>query len=233
MPKFSRFGDLTEKELNRDLHVHTIQTDGHDTIPALITEAGRRGLLEIAFTEHVRKNSLWYADFAREVRRQAREAPLSVYVGLEAKAMDTEGTLDASDEMLQECDLVLGSVHRFPDGKGGVISAGSLPFEEAARIEFALSMGLLKFAPIHVLAHPGGMCQRSFGSFPEALFRTLIDESFERRIAIEINSSYLVDFRGFIRLCRELNPYVSVGSDVHQLSDLGNCRDRLQELAIV
>ncbi len=232
MPAFTRFQDLSERSINRDLHIHTVQTDGKHSIAELIAEACRLGLKEIAFTEHVRRDTSWFGDFSAEVRRQAQQAPVSVYVGLEAKALDTSGMLDANEEILKQSELVLGSVHRFPDGRGGYISLKGLPLDEAASIEFELAMGLLRSAPIHVLAHPGGMCLRAFGEFPEGSFRALMAESLKRSIAIEISSSYLQDFAGFVRICREENPYVSVGSDVHRISDLGNCRNRLRELGI-
>ena len=53
--------------------------------------------------------------------------------------------------------------------------------------------------------------------------------SLERNIALEINSSYLRDVPAFLKLGAEINPYVSIGSDVHGLEELGRCRDLLLE----
>jgi putative hydrolase len=47
-------------------------------------------------------------------------------------------------------------------------------------------------------------------------------------VAIEINTSYLRDVDGFLKLCTEVNPYVSVGSDAHTLETIGQCRDVLR-----
>ena len=49
-----------------------------------------------------------------------------------------------------------------------------------------------------------------------------------RGVAIEINSSYLVDVDAFLRLCQEVDPIVSIGSDAHKLEELGRCRDVLR-----
>ena len=38
------------------------------------------------------------------------------------------------------------------------------------------------------------------------------------------------DVRGFLDLCADVNPYVSIGSDVHHLDELGRCRDTLLQL---
>jgi putative hydrolase len=201
-PSLTRFSALSDRFLNRDLHIHTTQTDGKHSISDVITQANRRGLGEIAFTEHVRRDIAWFPEFAADVREQAAVAPLTVYVGVEAKALDTSGGLDATEEILRQSDLVLGSVHRFPDGRGGYLSLRGMPADEAATMEFELAMGLLRAAPIQVLAHPGGMCLRAFGEFPERYFRRLMD------------------------------PFVSIGSDVHKLSELATCRDRLRELGM-
>jgi putative hydrolase len=226
-PQFVRFNELNRAHVNRDLQVHTVATDGEATIEELIGRARQLELAEIAFTEHVRRTSGYFHGFADEVRRHRRDAPLQVYVGVETKALDVDGTLDAPPEALAEVELVLGSVHRFPDGDGRLIAPEALSYEDAARRELALALGLVRWAPIHVLAHPGGMCQRAFGRFPEEYFVMLMEAALERGVAIEINTAYTRDLDGFLALCRRVNPLISVGSDVHRVSDLGHCRDAL------
>jgi putative hydrolase len=229
-PSFPRFRDLDRRAINVEFQVHTSQTDGDGSIEEVLRTAHERDLAAIALTEHVRVETDWFPDFAHRVRRAAADYPdLRVYVGCEAKALDAEGSLDASEEILGLCDIVLGSVHRFPDGAGGYLSFHDMSPEELAERECALALGLLRTAPIHVLAHPGGMYQRRHGRFPEHFFRAMLMASLERGVAVEINSSYLVDFDGFLRLCEEVNPYVSIGSDAHRLHEIGRCRDRLIE----
>lgn len=224
---FPRFSDLDAVSVNRDLHMHTRQTDGEATVEALLAEAARRGLGEVAFTEHVRRASDWYAGFARTVREARERLATTAYVGVEAKALDSAGTLDATEGILADAELVLGSVHRFPGTRDAPVDPGALAYADAARIEFDLALGLARHAPLHVLAHPGGMCLRHFHAFPHEQMRTLMQTCLDRGIAVEINASYLQDLDGFLDLCREVNPYVSVGSDVHRLSDVGRCRDLL------
>jgi putative hydrolase len=127
---------------------------------------------------------------------------------------------------------VLGVVHRFPGADGSYLDFKSLSAEEMAEIEFRLSMGMIRNAPIDVLGHPGGMYQRRHGAFPEALFREMMLATRERGIAIEINTSYLVDIPSFIALCAEIDPIVSIGSDAHQLQELAHCRDTLVQMGI-
>src|SRR4051812_39618898 len=158
---FPRFRDLAVPDLQCDLHVHTHRTDGEAGVDAILRTAVERKLDRIAFTEHVRRDSSWFREFAREVREKARAYPqLDVLVGRETKALDASGNLDATGAILADCDIVLGSVHRFPDGKGGFINTSTLTREEFAQLELAWALGLLRSGRIDVLAHPGGMYAR-------------------------------------------------------------------------
>ena len=230
---FSRFRDLGREQVNVELQLHTTWTDGQATILEILQTARERGLGALAFTEHVREDTAWFPDFKTEVLSAAGAFDdIRVCVGCETKAMDDQGRLDVSQSVLDACDIVLGVVHRLPDGKGGYLDFKQLSFEETAEIEFRLSLGMIAKAPIDVLGHPGGMSLRRHGRFPEKYFRALMTSTLERRIAIEINSSYLVDMPAFLALCEEINPYVSIGSDAHRLSELGRCRDQLLELGV-
>ena len=230
---FPRFRDLRWLDINCDLHVHTDRTDGKSDITVLMDSAVERGLKRIAFTEHARRDTRWFHEFACEVRaRQEGYPQLEVLVGCEVKAIDMQGGLDATDEILAESDIVLGSVHRFPNGRGEYIDFSTLSQEEHAQIELELALGLLRAAPIDVLAHPGGMYCRRYSDFPSAMMREILEASLERGRAVEINTSYLQDLSTFLKLCTEINPYVSIGSDAHQYEQLGECRELLQAYGI-
>jgi len=226
---FPRFRDLAASDLQCDLHVHTDRTDGEVGVDAILRTAVARRLDRVAFTEHVRRGSSWFPEFAREVRDKARAYPgLEVLVGCETKALDASGNLDVSEVILADCDIVLGSVHRFSDGEGGFIDTGRLTPEEFAQLECAWALGLLHSDAIDVLAHPGGMYARRHASdLPVDLLRTIVATSVERRIAVEVNTSYVQDLDRLLNIFDELNPFVSIASDMHQLERLGHCRDRM------
>jgi putative hydrolase len=213
------------------LHVHTNRTDGEAGVDAILRTAVERKLDRIAFTEHVRRGSSWFHEFAREVREKSRAYPqLEVLVGCETKALDASGNLDASDAILADCDIVLGSVHRFSDGADGFVDTGPLTREEFAQLECAWALGLLRSGRIDVLAHPGGMYARRHASdLPDDLLRRILATSVEREIAVEVNSSYAQDPDRLLNLYDELNPFVSIASDMHRLERLGHCRDLIIE----
>jgi putative hydrolase len=226
-PPLRRFSQLSTEDINSDLHIHTKQTDGKADIVSILRSASDRGLQSVGFTEHVRRTTEWFSEFARAVHRASLDFPhISVYIGCESKALDQRGSLDVREEILSKCDIVLGSVHRFPDGQGGYIQFGSLTKQEMITAEFNLAMGLLSAAPIDVLAHPGGMfARRHKEDFPVELLKILMARATERGIAIEVNSSYIVRPETFLSLCAEVDPIVSIGSDMHDIEDLGTCRD--------
>lgn len=231
--QFARYRDLQWTHINCDLHMHTNRTDGQADVTTILDLAVERGLGRVAFTEHVRKDSTWFQEFVHEVQTQRVRYPqLEVLVGCEAKALDTRGSLDVSVEILAECEIVLGSVHRFPNGQGGQLSFSDLSQEQIKQIEMELALGLLDAAPIDVLAHAGGMYMRRFPEFPADMMRAILTKSVERGIAVEINSSYLRDIPALLRLCEEINPYVSVASDMHKVERLGECRDRLRAYGV-
>src|SRR5579862_2621934 len=196
---FPRFRDLDAAMLGAELHTHSTWTDGKAAVAAVIQRATELGLASIAITEHVRHGSEeWFHRFADEVRAAAQAFPnMKVLVGCEAKALTNSGeplaVLDVAQEVLDDCDIVLGSVHRFPDGSGGLLNFADLDAESMARTETELALGLICHAPIDVLAHPGGMYTRRHGVFPAELRRQIVSEAIARDVAVEINSRYLTD----------------------------------------
>lgn len=224
------FADLQGPVLRREMHVHTVQTDGQSGIEELIADAERLGLTLLVFTEHVRADSSWFPDFAARVRSAARGAALEVLVGAEARISDLRGTLDISPAIRRHSDLVLASVHRFPGPGGESIPFSSVDRETFCATEYELALGLLRHGEADILAHCGGMSLRHLGHFPALYFKNLMREARAAGKAIEINSAYLPELGPFLDMLEEINPLVSIGSDVHHLIQLGDCSRRLARL---
>jgi len=228
--RFVRFSEMGPEWVNREMHLHTSYTDGRPTVAEVVRRAEELGLEEIAFTEHVRRDSEWFHGFADEVRRAAAAAggALRVLVGAEVRITDFDGSLDITPELRRECDVLLASVHRFPGPGGAPLDFARVPREEFAAIEYRTALGLVRRGGADVLAHPGGMSQRHLGGFPDEAYLSLMEESVQTRVAIEISSSYLRDVPAFLGLLGRVDPLVSVGSDAHGLEELGRCRDVLR-----
>lgn len=227
---FRRFSELDDTSCLVELQTHTTWTDGNQSVRDVLEATREQGIHTVAITEHVRRDTDWFDEFVTDVRAESEHFPdITVLVGCEAKALDTAGDLDVTSELAGQCDIVLGSVHRFPDGKGGLLEFGALSAAELAEREVELAIGLLRAAPIDVLAHPGGMYQRRHGEFPAGGMRRIIEASLDRGIAVELNSSYHPDLSSMIALCRELDPFVSIGSDAHDRAEVGKCSAMLRK----
>jgi putative hydrolase len=222
-PIFRTFKSLLELQDYRDYHIHTTWTDGRSTVEECVEAALRKELKGVAFTEHVRSTSSWFDAFVEQVTSLAkRKTGLEILCGIEAKALDYDGRLDATEDMINRSDIVLGSVHRYPSRGGGYLRFQDLSASEAAETELRLACGLLKNPVVDVLAHPGGTFGKNFAyTFPEEYLQRVMEVANEHGKAVEINSSYLKDRALFFRLCGELNPLVSLGSDAHDAAEVG------------
>ena len=104
-----------------DFHMHTTWTDGHDNAVAMHEAAIKCGLKSILFSEHARRTSEgWFFDFAAEIRNLQSDQCRAL-VGVEAKILNFDGALDTTDSIAGTCDLVMASVHRFPDEQGHML----------------------------------------------------------------------------------------------------------------
>jgi len=104
----------------QDLHSHSNWSDGENTIEEMVTAAIDVGLKRFAITDHVWRSSPWVWDYLKECHRikEKYRDKIEVLCGFEAKCLDRDGSIDILDEVAKEADIVLGSIHRIPKGKG-------------------------------------------------------------------------------------------------------------------
>jgi putative hydrolase len=208
--------------------MHTTFSDGRDAVRAMVEAARVRGVSCVALTDHVRRDTDWFPRYVDEVRRVAHDFPeLKVYVGLEAKALDFDGTLDATDEMLELADFVLGAVHRYPDGRGGVRDFAHVTAEEGQRLEVEATIGLIRNPTVSAIAHPGGTFSRRYGSFPEVLRRQLFEAARRYDKPLEVSAKYEPGVKRALRLHQEYGVRFTLGSDAHAASEVGLVLDAL------
>lgn len=223
-PKFKRFNDLKAEDINFDFHMHTTQTDGKSTVEEMITQAKKLKLDSIAFTEHANSSTDWFHDFKAHIDELRINEELDIVIGIEAKSLDFQGSIDVNQNIVDNAEVIIGSVHRYPDGKGGLIELDKileLGAKKAAEIEFNLANGLLQNGQIDILGHPFGVYSKFFDTFPERFMEQLFNLSLKRGIAIEINTCYNINQDNFFSLLRKINPYVSIGSNAHKESEIG------------
>ena len=109
---------LTQQDIRGDVHMHTVETDGRNTIEEMAAAARSRGYQYMAITDH--SKNLAFAnglDDARAVQhieriRAANEKidGIKIFAGIEVDIL-ADGALDLSDSVLAQMDLVIASVH--------------------------------------------------------------------------------------------------------------------------
>ena len=110
---------ITVTDIRGDLHMHTTETDGANTIREMAEAALARGLKYIAITDHSKNLAMTNGmDDARalahiqRIRQVDSEmgGRIRVLPGIEVDIL-AEGELDLDDSTLAQMDIVVASVH--------------------------------------------------------------------------------------------------------------------------
>lgn len=137
------------KDIKGDLHMHSTWSDGTHSIEEMAEECRRRGYRYMAITDHSQYLKVANGLTPERLRKQSEEIEklnqkYDDFVILSGVEMDIlpDGTLDYEDELLQEMDIVIASIH----------SAFSQPMEKImVRLKTALQN-----AHVDIIAHPTG-----------------------------------------------------------------------------
>lgn len=228
--------ELAGRALTSDLHLHTTFTDGRSTVEEMLQAAAECGLQAVAFTEHVRRGCDWYPRLEAELETaRARFPDIEILAGIEAKAFDRAGGLDADPELAAHVDIVLGAFHSYPDGQGGTLREAAIRGEEAAWIEAEATLALLENPLVDVIAHPGAMTRRFFGSFPHDLVRQIVRKAARLGKAVELNGEYCGtdELAWLLRCSAQENAWVTLGSNAHHTSEVGRIVQMISEVSRV
>lgn len=206
-----------------DLHSHSTFVDGADGVAEMIAAARAAGLEYFALTEHVRGSAVrWWDRYVAEIKAARRDAGLHVLIGMEANAIGPAGTVDVTEQMWRDAEIVLGSVHGYyHDETWEKIPDGALPREAALAYEVEKTLGLARNPRIHVLAHPGYIFERHYGGFPADALRAIVAEAKATGTAVEMTYPFMADPEGYFRVLLAENPLVSIGSNAHRKEHVG------------
>lgn len=104
-----------------DYHVHSHNSDGRQSREDIAAAARRRGLKEVAITDHGPlvagigvRNAEKYKYLARQVEQSMEdEKDIRVYVGAEANIRGLDGRLDLDEEQTRDLDLLIAGLHPY------------------------------------------------------------------------------------------------------------------------
>jgi DNA polymerase (family 10) len=203
-------------DIKGDFHIHTIDSDGINTIEEMAVAARQMGYQYIAITDH--SQSLHIAGGLDEQRlleqikiiEQVNQKidGVTVLKGIEVD-IKSDGTLDISDKVLQKLDIVIAAIH------SGLRQERKKLTE---RLKKAMENPL-----VDIIAHPTG---RIIG-YREAYdidIQEIIQIAARTNTVLEINASpERMDLNDiYTRSAKEQGVLLAIGSDSHQISTLDN-----------
>jgi DNA polymerase (family X) len=202
LPKLIELDDV-----RGDLHMHTVLSDGRNSLPEMAEAARGYGYEYIAITEHSASHGFGNDVQPDELRRQIElirsldEPGLAVLAGTETNVLP-DGSLDYDDDVLQELDWVIASLHT---------SFRMAEKEQTERIMHAMEHPL-----VDAIGHPTG---RMIGRRePYALdVDRVIEKAVETGTFLEINANPnrrdLNDV--YARAAAEAGATIVIDSDAH------------------
>jgi len=213
LPKLLELSDI-----RGDVHMHTVETDGRNTIEEMAEAARARGYQYMAITDHSKnlafangltdERSLAHIERIRAV--EGNMGGIRIFAGIEVDILG-DGSLDLSDSVLEQMDIVIASVH-------------SLFSQDRA----AMTDRLLKAISnpnTSLLGHPTGrlLLRRDGYQFD---LDAILKAAAERKVAMELNSYPdrldLSDVH--LRLAKQHGVKIVINTDSHHTSHMEKIR---------
>ena len=207
---------VTIEDIKGDLHTHTSDSDGLNTIDEIVEAAKKKGYEYIAITDH--SQSLYVAGGLTEEKllKQIEQIEtinknLNNFVVLKGIEVDikSDGTLDFPDSILERLDIVIAAIHTGLKQERGKLME---------RLTKAMRNPL-----VNIIAHPTGRII-GYREPYDIDVQELIKIAAETHKVLEINASpERMDLRDiYVKSAREEGVLLAIGTDTHQLSSLDN-----------
>src|ERR1700685_204087 len=172
---------LTLGDLQGDVHMHTVETDGKNTIEEMAEAAKERGYTYMAITDH--SKNLAFANGLDDPRAVAhiqriREAGkriegITIFAGIEVDIL-ADGDLDLSNDVLAQMDIVIASIH-------------SVFNQERAKMTDRL-LKATENPNTSIIGHPTGRIQLRRDAYDFDL-HAVLSAAAKHKVAMELNSS--------------------------------------------
>lgn len=216
-----------QKIFFQDNQVHSTYSDGTFSVEDILAYNQTHDKLDITFTDHVRKETDWFPKYVKRLQQLKKQyKDFSIRIGCEVKILD-DGTLNTTEAILKQCEVILGSVHHFE-------GIQTMSPAELMKREYELATLLAQNKKITILSHPFSMGYRFHKSNPpiahvEALYRLCV----KNNILFEFNDKNCPpSVHEFVRkLVKEgKTAHLSFGSDMHtDVTELGRSGFALQQ----
>jgi DNA polymerase (family 10) len=209
---------ITLDHLQGDVHMHTVETDGRNTIEEMAEAAKARGYKYIAITDH--SKNLAFANGLDDQRALAhiqriREANekidgLTIFAGIEVDIL-ADGDLDLSDDVLAQMDVVIASVH-------------SVFNQEPAKMTERL-LKAVESPNTSIIGHPTGRLQLRRDAYHFDM-DAVLSAAAKRKVAMELNSyPDRLDLNDIhLRQAKQRGVKIVINTDSHHTSHMDKIR---------
>lgn len=218
----ARAGALPElvrlEDIRGDLHAHTTETDGRNSLREMVTAARERGYGYLAITNHSRNVAVAggmdagrLAEFVQTMTALDEEMEdFKIVKSVEVDILE-DGSLDLPDDILAKLDLVVGAVH-----SGFDLSRD----RQTERILRAMDHRLFD-----ILAHPTGRLINRRAPYDVDVDR-LIGAAADRGCFMELNAhpERLDLGAAHCQAARERGVKIALSTDAHSTRDLEHMR---------
>jgi len=216
---------IEASDIKGDVHMHTTETDGRNSIAEMAEAAIERGLQYIAITDHSKalamtngldeKRALEHMKRIREADKQMN-GRIRIFAGIEVDIL-ADGSLDLDDEVLAQLDVVIASVHSRFDQPHAEMTARLIRAVENPNV--------------HILGHPTGrqlLRRESYAMDTGAVIRRCA----ELGVAVEHNASpERLDLSDRdLRLAKECGCRIVINTDAHAMRVVGDWRYGIRQL---
>ncbi len=197
-----------------DLHVHSIFSDGQNTIDELAQAAKKKKYSFIVITDHSQSLKIANGLDSRRLRQKKKEIDrvnkkikgVQVLYGTEVE-IDSEGSLDYPDHLLREFDVVIAAIHMgFKQSKEKITN----------RLVRACNNRY-----VNIIAHPTGRLLGARDPY-ELDFEQLLDVCVDTNTALEINAfGDRLDLNdAHARQAKGKGVRLALGTDAHTIEGL-------------
>jgi DNA polymerase (family 10) len=209
---------VSQTDLQGDVHMHTVETDGRNTIDEMAAAAREHGYKYMAITDHSKNlafaNGLDDKRAVEHIKRirdaNDREEGITIFAGVEVDIL-ADGTLDLSDSVLEQMDLVIASVHSH---------FNQSPAEMTARL-----LKAVENPNTSLIGHPTGrllLRRDAYGFDIDAVLRTAA----QKKVAMELNAypDRLDLCDRHLRLAKQHGVKIVINTDSHHTSHMEKIR---------
>ncbi|UJF28165.1 DNA polymerase/3'-5' exonuclease PolX [Planococcus sp. 107-1] len=215
LDRLEELPDLVElKDIKSDLHMHTTWSDGAHSLPEMIDGCRAKGYEYMVITDHSEYLKVANGLTPERLLKQNAEIrelnknynDIEVLSGTEMDILP-DGSLDFDDEVLEQLDFVIASIHS--------------SFQQPQEQIMARLLTAMKNPNVDMIAHPTGRIigQRS-GYDPD--IEQLLDWAKEYGKIVELNASpYRLDLAvEHLEMAQEKGVPVAINTDAHAIEGL-------------